>query len=64
MCVRYGWHCVCNEMSVGASNVIEKSGNVKLLNTFDLLHHEGSGEHDETFETVDVNPTYSACGLL
>ena len=45
-----------DEMSVGASNVSEKSGNVKTLHRFDLLQQEGSDEHDEAFETVDVNP--------
>ena len=51
--------CVCDEMSVGVSKVSEKSCSVKLLNRFDLLQHVGSDEHDETFETIDVNPTYT-----
>ena len=39
MRVRYGWCCVCDEMSVGVSKVSEKSGSVNLLNRFDLLQH-------------------------
>ena len=59
MPIHYGWHCVCDEMSIGISKVSEKSCSVKLLNRFDLLQHVGSNEHDEVFETTDVNATYS-----
>ena len=46
---------------MGVCRVSEKSGNVKLLNRFDLLQPVGSDEHNEAFETTDVhvNPTYS-----
>ena len=51
---------MCAEMSVGISKVNEKSGNVKMLNRFDLLQLVGSDKHDEALETIDVNPAYSA----
>ena len=35
-CVRYGWRCVCDEVSVGLSKVCEKSGSVNLL--IDLIY--------------------------
>ena len=59
MRVRYGWRCVCDEVSSGVSKVSEMSGSVNLLNRFDLLQHVGSDVHDEAFEIIDVTPTSS-----
>ena len=58
--IHYGWCCVCDELSMGVSKVSEETGNVKLLNRFDLLQHVhtvSSDENEEVFETTDVNPT-------
>ena len=34
-----------DEMNVGISDISKKSDNIELVNRFDFLQHEGSGEH-------------------
>ena len=46
-------------MSRGISKIIKKSDYVELVNRFNLLQHEGNGEHEKAFDTVDVNPTHT-----
>ena len=58
MRVRYGWRCVYDEIREGVSNIIKNADNVELVYRFNLLQHEGNGEHRKAFETLAVNPTH------
>ena len=37
---------VCHELSLGIYNINNKCDNIKLVNRYDLLQHEGSNECD------------------
>ena len=49
-----GWCCKCDEMSVGVYNANKMCDNMKLVNRYDLLQHEGSNECGGTFESVSL----------
>ena len=60
MRVRYGWRCVYDVMSVGVSSTCKQCNNVDLVNRFDLLQHEKSGECDKTID-VHINCNVVSC---
>ena len=43
--------CMMKWVCMGISDICKNSDNIELVNTFDMLQLEGSGEHGKTLDT-------------